>query len=108
MVVLRLLLLSGPRQRGVTRKNLRLQPFARGRWLITARCHAAELKETVMQLKDAKLFRQQAYINGAWLDADNGQTIKVNNPATNEKNITPSPKKDPPPPPTPPHPPTHP
>ena len=37
-----------------------------------------------MQLKDAKLFRQQAYINGAWLDADNAQTIKVNNPATNE------------------------
>ena len=37
-----------------------------------------------MQLKDAKLFRQQAYINGVWLDADGGQTIQVNNPATNE------------------------
>lgn len=37
-----------------------------------------------MQLKDAKLFRQQAYIDGSWVDADNGQTIKVNNPATNE------------------------
>jgi hypothetical protein len=37
-----------------------------------------------MQLKDASLFRQQAYIDGNWLDADSGQTIKVNNPATNE------------------------
>ena len=37
-----------------------------------------------MQLKDANLFRQQAYIDGSWVDADGGQTIKVNNPATNE------------------------
>jgi succinate-semialdehyde dehydrogenase/glutarate-semialdehyde dehydrogenase len=37
-----------------------------------------------MQLKDASLFRQQAYVDGAWLDADGGQTIKVNNPATGE------------------------
>ncbi|HBS79383.1 MAG TPA: succinate-semialdehyde dehydrogenase (NADP(+)), partial [Pseudomonas sp.] len=37
-----------------------------------------------MQLKDTKLFRQQAYIDGAWQDADSGQTIKVNNPASNE------------------------
>ena len=37
-----------------------------------------------MQLKDARLFRQQAYIEGTWLDADSGLTIKVNNPATNE------------------------
>ncbi|MBM7062511.1 NADP-dependent succinate-semialdehyde dehydrogenase [Pseudomonas sp. UL073] len=37
-----------------------------------------------MQLKDATLFRQQAYIDGTWQDADSGQTIKVNNPATGE------------------------
>ena len=37
-----------------------------------------------MQLKDPSLFRQQAYIDGVWLDADSGQTIKVNNPATGE------------------------
>ncbi|MFF7706512.1 NADP-dependent succinate-semialdehyde dehydrogenase [Pseudomonas sp. NPDC007930] len=37
-----------------------------------------------MQLKDATLFRQKAYIDGAWADADSGQTLKVNNPATNE------------------------
>ena len=37
-----------------------------------------------MQLKDKSLFRQQCYIDGAWVDADGGDTIKVNNPATNE------------------------
>ena len=37
-----------------------------------------------MQLKDTQLFRQQAFIDGAWVDADNGQTINVNNPATGE------------------------
>ena len=37
-----------------------------------------------MQLKDTSLFRQQAYIDGAWLGADSGQAIKVSNPATNE------------------------
>ena len=37
-----------------------------------------------MQLNDPQLFRQQAYIDGAWVDADNGQTLKVNNPATGD------------------------
>jgi succinate-semialdehyde dehydrogenase/glutarate-semialdehyde dehydrogenase len=37
-----------------------------------------------MQLHDATLFRQQAYIDGSWTDADSGQTIKVNNPANGE------------------------
>ncbi|GAB3377196.1 aldehyde dehydrogenase family protein [Azotobacter armeniacus] len=37
-----------------------------------------------MQLNDAQLFRQQAYIEGCWLDADSGQTLAVNNPASNE------------------------
>ncbi|AZS49924.1 NADP-dependent succinate-semialdehyde dehydrogenase I [Entomomonas moraniae] len=35
-----------------------------------------------MQLKDAKLFRQKAYFDGKWQDADNGKTIDVTNPAT--------------------------
>ena len=34
-----------------------------------------------LQLKDAKLFRQQAYINGAWVAADSKSTIDVTNPA---------------------------
>ncbi|MFZ4963773.1 NADP-dependent succinate-semialdehyde dehydrogenase [Pseudomonas gingeri] len=37
-----------------------------------------------MNLRDSSLFRQQAYIAGVWSDADNGQQIKVNNPATGE------------------------
>ena len=38
-----------------------------------------------MQLKDMKLFRQQAYIDGQWADADAKKTIDVTNPATGEK-----------------------
>lgn len=37
-----------------------------------------------MQLKDSKLFRQHAYVNGQWVKADSGQTIDVTNPATGE------------------------
>ncbi|WJD72295.1 NADP-dependent succinate-semialdehyde dehydrogenase [Pseudomonas asiatica] len=37
-----------------------------------------------MRLQAQELFRQQAHINGEWLDADSGQTIKVTNPATGE------------------------
>ncbi len=37
-----------------------------------------------MQLKDPDLFRQQAYINGQWVDADSGNTFEVTNPATGE------------------------
>jgi malate dehydrogenase len=35
-------------------------------------------------LKDADLFRPQAYIGGHWCGADNGATFEVNNPATEE------------------------
>jgi succinate-semialdehyde dehydrogenase/glutarate-semialdehyde dehydrogenase len=38
-----------------------------------------------MQLKDGKLLRQKAYVDGAWVDAGNGKTIDVVNPATQEK-----------------------
>lgn len=48
------------------------------------RVRAVLLRKADMQLKDTQLFRQQAFIDGAWVDADNGQTIKVNNPATGE------------------------
>ena len=37
-----------------------------------------------MQLKNNVLFRQQAFINGVWCDADNKQTHEVLNPATGE------------------------
>ena len=36
-----------------------------------------------MNLKDSSLFRQQCYINGAWVDADDGGTIEVDNPVDN-------------------------
>ena len=39
----------------------------------------------MMKLKDPSLFKQQAYIAGAWVDADNGGTVAVTNPATGEK-----------------------
>ncbi len=37
-----------------------------------------------MQLNNSALFRQQAYVDGKWLDADSGSTSNVTNPATNE------------------------
>lgn len=38
-----------------------------------------------MQLQNTKLFRQQCYINGAWVDADSKETMAVNNPFDNSK-----------------------
>jgi succinate-semialdehyde dehydrogenase/glutarate-semialdehyde dehydrogenase len=37
-----------------------------------------------MLLNDPKLFRSQAYIDGAWADADDGRTMMVTDPATGE------------------------
>ena len=37
-----------------------------------------------MQLNDSSLFRRQCYIDGAWVDADSGETIDVTNPATGD------------------------
>lgn len=34
-------------------------------------------------LRDSKLFHQQCYVNGQWVDADDGGTIDVTNPADN-------------------------
>jgi len=42
------------------------------------------LERFLPALKDASLLRQQAYINGAWVDADNGATMRVTNPATGQ------------------------
>lgn len=38
-----------------------------------------------MKLNDSNLFRQQALINGEWLDANNGEAIDVTNPANGDK-----------------------
>ncbi len=37
-----------------------------------------------IQLSDQGLLKTQAYINGQWVDADSGETVPVNNPATGE------------------------
>ena len=36
-----------------------------------------------MQLADSTLFRQKCYVNGDWIDADDGNTIDVTNPVDN-------------------------
>jgi len=38
----------------------------------------------MLHLKDPTLLRQQAYVNGAWSDADSGDLCSVTNPATGE------------------------
>ncbi|RJF86669.1 NADP-dependent succinate-semialdehyde dehydrogenase I [Oleomonas cavernae] len=38
----------------------------------------------MVELKDRSLFRTRNYIDGAWVDADNGATVAVTNPATGE------------------------
>jgi succinate-semialdehyde dehydrogenase/glutarate-semialdehyde dehydrogenase len=38
----------------------------------------------MLNLKDPSLLKQQCYIDGQWCDADSGETIAVNNPATGE------------------------
>jgi len=37
-----------------------------------------------MKLTDSSLLKTQAYVNGAWIDADDGETFAVTNPATGE------------------------
>jgi len=37
-----------------------------------------------MKLDDLKLLREQAYINGQWIDADDGTRFAVTNPADGE------------------------
>jgi len=37
-----------------------------------------------LPLKDPKLFREQCYVDGAWVNADSGKTFTVGNPASGE------------------------
>jgi len=41
--------------------------------------------EATVPLKDPTLLRQKCYLNGAWADADDGQTLAVTNPASGAK-----------------------
>ncbi len=38
----------------------------------------------MIAMKDPALFREKCYVNGQWVDADDGRTIAVTNPATGE------------------------
>ncbi|WP_417794179.1 NAD-dependent succinate-semialdehyde dehydrogenase [Terasakiella pusilla] len=38
----------------------------------------------MFNLSNTNLLKEQAYINGEWVDADSGDTLEVNNPATGE------------------------
>jgi len=42
-------------------------------------------QSSTLDLKDPTLLRQQAYIDGKWVDADSRETIDVTNPATGAK-----------------------
>jgi len=42
-------------------------------------------QETIMQLNDPTLFRQQAFIDGQWRDALSGEVITVTNPANDQR-----------------------
>ena len=45
---------------------------------------ATALKDPRIQLSDQRLFREQCYVDGAWIDAEDGRTIKVTDPANGE------------------------
>src|SRR3546814_14019503 len=44
--------------------------------------------DLVSRLKDPTLFRQQAYVDGAWVGADGGGTVGVDDPATGQRIAT--------------------
>src|SRR5690625_4756508 len=45
---------------------------------------AKAAEHRIPDLKNPRLFRQQCYIDGAWLDAESGKTIEVINPASRD------------------------
>ena len=44
----------------------------------------ATVASPLAELKDASLFREACYVDGAWIQAASGQTVAVDNPATGE------------------------
>ncbi len=48
-------------------------------------CGRGSGERVMLKLKDGALLRQQAYVDGAWVDADSGATREVANPATGER-----------------------
>ena len=52
--------------------------------MTTAASVATRVPATRIELADPGLLRDQAYIDGQWVDADSGETFAVENPATGE------------------------
>jgi succinate-semialdehyde dehydrogenase/glutarate-semialdehyde dehydrogenase len=44
--------------------------------------NAPDLRQASLKLTDPELFRRQCYIDGAWVDAEDGKTLPVTDPAT--------------------------
>ncbi|MGA1105075.1 MAG: hypothetical protein ACO3T7_15755, partial [Pseudomonadales bacterium] len=40
--------------------------------------------DMALELKDKGLLKESSYIDGAWVDADSGETVSVVNPSTGE------------------------
>src|SRR6185437_13499225 len=60
---------------------------ARGRRLRHPDRRTRTVSQTIgatLALADRELLRTQAYVDGAWVDADSGETFDVLNPATGE------------------------
>jgi succinate-semialdehyde dehydrogenase / glutarate-semialdehyde dehydrogenase len=45
---------------------------------------ATKTENAASEWKDARLFREACYVDGQWIQANSGQTISVDNPATGE------------------------
>src|SRR5262245_8469576 len=45
---------------------------------------ATALKHSRLQLADQRLFREQCYVDGTWIDADERKTIEGSDPASGE------------------------
>src|SRR5882724_4628738 len=45
---------------------------------------ATKPASAAVELKDSRLFREACYVDGQWVHATSGQTLKVDNPATGE------------------------
>ena len=45
---------------------------------------ATAIKDIRNHLKDPDLFREKCLVGGEWIDADNGETFEVTDPATGE------------------------
>jgi hypothetical protein len=72
----------GPEQ-GLTRNTARELEGADGVETSELRLHALDYR-CYVALVELELLRRQAFVDGAWIDSDSGETFPVTNPATGE------------------------